>query len=740
MSRPAGKPANDPESLYAALRSTERLSRIGFLMTVLMPTWFALVVPLPDGQDGVWWPRLACAATVSLHLYGQHRLILRRTLPARQRMRRRIDIYVLVAVLVTVSPVGEWLAGLWSGLPGPVALGLPLLFTVVVGMSNLRPLMWTQSGGGKALAACLSGLLLFPARILCADGIPALLIAGFRHPDRSLSLAACGIAVIALIMWACRTAAEHDIYGALADAHALRRTPGVIAEAEVRHWVRQRAVGRTGGIDTSLILGLTTVAQSAVMFSDLNGRMPIRVRHPLTLDQSERLLHLARMALDTLDEMRTPDGGGQPSADRDVLFARAMVHQVSATLAQRLHEREDAASHYFAAADHYAEAEMTNSAALCRIWGHVELGAAFFVPADALEGLEAVRDDERLVRIVRRLAGTIAEIMRAVRDHGPDGRVNLRRQAKQVVREDYTGDVRVLCAEAPDGIPQLMTRSTQNVLTESLRMLDEMATHGVILKQGTGEGYGGMARAVRRTDDLLEGAKNSAAAGREEHARYLAVRAQAEALRYGDFMAYTTASDFVMDLELEGQRWSALYQEMTDAAEVAELARQQTLEPQRKSAATFTQQQRYAAIVALLLEGWQDVDWPPPDAEARALEVVERSRSRALLDVLGETLTIPVSGELEPLARRERKALDELRSRRAALVSIGGTAAEDADALAGVRRAEYRLRAVQDEIEATGDAGAEYLQLRRGTPIGFPEIRALLREASGMDQPGASSR
>ncbi|WP_340384253.1 hypothetical protein U5640_40725 [Streptomyces sp. SS7] len=731
MNRSSGSTPQPTDHLLDHVRSRDRLSRYSFWITILAPTWAALFGPLAEGRGEVWWPRLGCAVTVSVELYVQHRLALRRTLPTRLRLRRRADVWLALTVLLVVSPVGGWLIGWWTALPRTAGLVVPLVLSLLGFTAGIRQIAWSQSGGPQALAGCLFTVVSIPAALLCGDGVLALLLVGFRQPDPELILAAWGVALLSLLRLLHRTSADHDVYGVLNDAAMLRKLPRELVEAAVDDWVRRRALRRPDRLDTSLVLALTSTAQSTAAFSDLKGRTPVPFMPTPTSAQAEMLLGVARSAIDTIAVLAGRDEGRRGPQDKDVLFARGMIQQVHATLAQREQRREEAAAGLSAAGAHYAEAGMPNLAALTRLLANGELCTAFFAPEDALRDLRAVADDESLVGIVRRTAWACAEAMRRVRD--PDARpcADPHGGPREVSPAQAARDIAVLHAELPPGIPQLMAMSMRNVLTETLRMAEEMAAHGKVLAKGKGHGFDGLIGAMHEPESLLESAERCVRAGREDQARYLAARAKVVALRYGEFGKYTSACNFLMDLGTRRRQWRAVHHELAQAVEMAELARQQLLAPQRKSEATYAQQLWYGAMVMLLLEGTDGRDWPPPEARARAWELVERSRARALLDVLGETLTIPVDGALEPLVERERAALSRVRALRTQLVSIGGTAVEDADVMARVRGAERELREVQSRIEASGDAGTAYLRLRRGTPIGFAEVRQLLREESG---------
>jgi hypothetical protein len=419
MNRPSGSTPQQTDQLLRSLRTRERWSRSGFWVTISAPTLTALFVPLTEGRGDVWWPRLGCAVTVSVYLYALYRLSLRRTLPTRLQQRRAIDFRITMRVLLVVSPVGGWLVGWWTALPHTAGLVVPLVLALLCLGINFRGVVWSQSGGSKALTTCLFAVVGLPASLLCGDGLLAMLLVGFRQPDPELVLAAWGVALISLLRLLYSTYAEHDFVGVVGDAGRLEELPEDLAEALVADWVRRRALRRSDRTDTSLILALANSANTTIAVGDLRGGSPLPFTHTPTVAQAEMVLRVAGSALDTLDELRRRDERRQAFHDKDVLFARGMVQEVRAGLARRLHRREESALDHFAASARYEEAGMPNMAALIRMWANTELCAAFSAPEDALQALRAIADDEGLLATIRRTAWLTAEIMYRLRDLVP---------------------------------------------------------------------------------------------------------------------------------------------------------------------------------------------------------------------------------------------------------------------------------------------------------------------------------
>ncbi|MEV0225421.1 CHAT domain-containing protein [Streptomyces sp. NPDC050704] len=116
--------------------------------------------------------------------------------------------------------------------------------------------------------------------------------------------------------------------------------------------------------------------------------------------------------------------------------------------------------------------------------------------------------------------------------------------------------------------------------------------------------------------------------------------------------------------------------------------------------------------------------WPERPAPA-AFDLAERSRSRLLIEQLGDTTVLRADAVPAELVSRERDQLARVRHRRAAM----GTPGEQIQALAAFRAARDRLAQTWQEMAATGASGAEYAQLRRGDPLSFAEVEPLLGQA-----------
>ena len=99
--------------------------------------------------------------------------------------------------------------------------------------------------------------------------------------------------------------------------------------------------------------------------------------------------------------------------------------------------------------------------------------------------------------------------------------------------------------------------------------------------------------------------------------------------------------------------------------------------------------------------------------------MAERGRSRVLVEALGSDTLLPVPAGGAAAAERERSAL----------IVLGRAAThqdEDAPALHEVRAAQSALTEAWRQLSELGDAGREYVQIRRADTVSFEQVRALL--------------
>jgi hypothetical protein len=174
------------------------------------------------------------------------------------------------------------------------------------------------------------------------------------------------------------------------------------------------------------------------------------------------------------------------------------------------------------------------------------------------------------------------------------------------------------------------------------------------------------------------------------------------------------------------------HRSLMEALDLRELLRDQVLDTRLRMTAGGSAEGLYAAIVRLLIGGdtasgsadssaGDSGEWPPRRT-ATAFELVERGRSRSMLELLGQNLPAPAGPEHAELVRAEEAAMRGLADCQAAIAA----GAPGEEAIVRLRAARGELREVLDRLAAVDGRGAEYAQLRRGDPRSYDEIRRML--------------
>ncbi|WP_405983254.1 hypothetical protein [Streptomyces sp. NBC_00158] len=709
----------------------EVFSRISFWSTILAPFWIALVVPGPDGTRGSFWAvRLACAAVVSFHFHARHRALLKLTLPSRLKARSRLGWVFLGMTAIAVTPVGEWIAGLWLALPTAAAVLVPVVGAVFThGFAGVRSFLLTQSGAAGRWLTCLVLLVVAPLGILVTDGLFALLLAGFVRPDDRLIVAALCTAAAALLAWSFEHRRTDDLVARISDAVIVARLPGPEAVATVRAWLDDQVLRRAGKPDFGLVFCLGSVAGGSFAFATDDGDFGVPFARKVPPAEADRTVLLVETVLAMVDDLAAQEEYAHLSRDRTLQFCRASYHRIDAMRAGRLNRPEDAAACQFAAARAFAAAGMPEHAALFEIYANGVSLLAYGRSEQAVGNLRAIAREDH-TGLLRRLALALADAGRLVRTGEPEPALREEVARRQQTSAEVRADIGVITAELPSGLYRFSAPVTANSLPQLVRQAEEVVVTGTVATQGKGLGFEGMVKAAQNAQNMLDGARKAKEAGRARDAWRMAAVARLEAARSSDTDTVSRASLLLAELAVAEERWSEAHRHLSVIVEAGDRDRRQSLSPDRGSDRRNLSQAGVTLMVMLLLGGTAGPDWPPPDAAALALAHMERSRSRTLLDALGETVPVPAPAGLEDLAAEEGRALAEFRKHRAGLAVLGGSAVADISAVVAARRAENRLLRVRQQIRDSGPAGAGYLDLKRGTPLGFAAIRELLRESA----------
>ncbi|MCK9893600.1 hypothetical protein MXD60_03180 [Frankia sp. AgB32] len=694
---------------------------------------FALFARRPDGVGDIFWEaRIACAALISLRLYGQYRAVLKYTLPTRRRIRDRIELRYLVTLLVAlVGPVSGWISSLWLALPTTGTILVPVVGTLFMHFFvGRRSVLLAESGAAGRWSGCLLTVLMAPFGLLAADGVLAFLVAGVAQPSSELMVAAFCTSFGALLGWAYEDRHEDGVFARLSDATTVGKLPRKDAVAALSFWLEDQVVLRAGRPDFALVYCLVAVGGMPFMFATDKGDFRVPLVRKMPLEEGERYLHLAETMLAMIDHLAAQEENfAYLSNERTLQFCRASFNLTSGIRAERLNRPEDAASAYRAASQAFTSAGMPEHAALAAIYVGSALLRGYDAPERAIESLQAIAHESH-TGLMLRFALASADVGRLLRAGEPDPDLRQEVAHRQAAYPDVEDDIRTITAELPPGLYRFGGVVLAKALPQTVRQLEEVIVTGHTTTPGRGPGFNGLVKVARAHYATLERAQKAYDDRRPQEAGRLAVTALREAAESSDSQVLLSASFLLALLAVQDGRWTEAHDSLAMIIDFGELLREQSLNPERGSPREDIVQQAVTLLVLLLLGSGAGPDWPPPDAVPRALSYIERSRSRTLLSMLGETVRVPAPEGLDALAADEQRALVELRECRRHLVALDGTAVAALPAVTAARRAENRLRAIEQQIRETGPAGAEYLDVRRGTPIAFTEIQDLLRESA----------
>jgi hypothetical protein len=170
---------------------------------------------------------------------------------------------------------------------------------------------------------------------------------------------------------------------------------------------------------------------------------------------------------------------------------------------------------------------------------------------------------------------------------------------------------------------------------------------------------------------------------------------------------------------------ASAYRSLREALELHEVLRTQVLDSPMRMQAGGAIEGLFLSIIRLLV----DTAAPPSHTEhwpaeprSAAFELVERSRSRSLLELLGTAVAPPAGSAPADLLQREEEARRAVAESQAEVQQRGASEL----LLLRLRATLHTLETVQNELAETTGPGEEYVGLRRGDPMAFDEVRRLL--------------
>ncbi|MFI6535922.1 hypothetical protein ACIBHY_25970 [Nonomuraea sp. NPDC050547] len=698
-----------------------RSSRGFYLYATLLPL-ATTVVALIFGRLGPLNLTLAAALCVTANYALQYRAYTVLT-EAMRGLRLQSELSFTGLQVLGGLFLGSLVGKLWDALPALhgnelwIALAVALLqqFTGPIYRLRLRPLVWLLSSPYRVLFD--KGVLLFYAALITSS--PGLLwlalwLALFDLPS------SLGMAIQSRYPgWEARA---NDAHQYLVSDTGTRRS--LFEEPWLRDFVLDRPDRPDLGFIHTLANEATrSVQQSRAMTLDLSGLSAF------TTTSGLRSLTWVDAALALLDRAESAIPG-TPEARRRFRLARAhCAYARSLVYFTTGHRDEFRASFTEACAIWRQEGHQDLVAAECALVYLSSSGEKLFLlltPADGLALLGPLLDDPALSPDARRRTLLAASL--AHQELG-DPEQAARLKAEGFAQRPRRGDGRRLLRRyRAAGLPR-----RRSAIATADRLLAVATGPFAEITQFAPAG----SPAIALDSWPPSQARDRAALGlrmwdlgRRDQAHALLMEV-AGSLRAGDQLV--TAFYVLLELgraQLDSAP-SRAYRTLDQAAEVYETLRSRILDDEVRLSTGAPIERLTLLTLDLLLNapGGDGESWPPAP-RAAAFALVERARSRGLLELLGTT--VPPGGTAPPdLLAAEAEARRTVAGRRAALAAADTPAGSEI-ALRGLREALSELSAAQDRIAAVDLAGEEYVSLSRGAPLTFAEVKALLRpEESG---------
>ncbi|MEV4223825.1 CHAT domain-containing protein [Nonomuraea sp. NPDC049725] len=610
----------------------------------------------------------------------------------------------LMAYLVA-GPFGDWLASAWP------RDGSPLWTMAVVGVYLLdsrahRPIRTSVPAINAAYA-----VVMFPVGLLALTlsdrGLTLLLIGTLVHPHPGIVMAGLTLSMIyvfraGLVMW--------RLPNPRVTIAQLRRSPELQRLKLWGSWLHtwESGLPQRRGMDLIRWLGIVPLQMSQGV--PVHRRGAVHQQPGLSDQHMLPLFDLVEEGLELAGRVAER----QPDTVQDVIFEAiraergwaTLMHSQTLLALRRIEEAEILGAQ---AVELFDRTERRSAAALARVAHGLTL-AELGRDGDALRLLRGVAEDTAIDPGVRELAARRGVPL------APPG-------ADQASWLELAGSVQSPAAfkallsedEEPRGerYPPLTRHAILAVGRRILKRLRRSAADKTALYPTPFTAH----------LELLAGAREDASDGRTRRARRELRRALAWAKANGQRLAAAETGIELARLDRMVDPGNA-YRLLSEARATLEELRADYLEPDARITQGRLLAEACAMTVDLLTAG---VPGParlwPSDPAAAALEVSELGRARVLLELLGDGVLSRASGHW---AAAERRAIE---AEAAARTKVSGTdGAARAAAIGAWRTALRELNEVWAGMERQSAAPelAEYAALRRGTPAGTSEIRALL--------------
>ncbi|MGW5638220.1 CHAT domain-containing protein [Streptomyces sp. NPDC003832] len=660
----------------------------GVLLAALLGGWFAILV-------------VAAFTTVTS---GDAPL-------ARQALSIGAVIELALMWYLVAGPFGNWLASVWprdGSLLWMAALGSVYFLDSRVHM----PLRTSVPAINAVYAA-----VMYPVGLLTATlsdrGLTLLLIGTLAHPHPAIVMAGLTLSMISvfgagLVMW--------RLPNPKVTIAQLRRSPELQRLRLWGSWLHSWEGGlpQRRGMDLIRWLGIVPLQMSQGL--PVHRRGAVHQQPGLSDQHMLPLFDLLEEGLELAGRV----AARQPNSDQDMIFEviraergwAALMHSQTLLALRRLEEAEILGARAVQLLD---RTERRSAAALARV-AHGMALAELGMNGHALQLLRGVADDPEIDPGVRELAAH-----RGAPLAPPGAEQNSWRELARSVQSSDAFEALLSEDEQPrsERYP-LVTRYA--ILSIGRRIL-------LRLRQQPSDGAALYPTPFTAHLELLARAREDASDGRTIRARRELRRTLSWAKANRQRLAAAETSIEIARLDRIVDPGSA-YRLLSEARVTLEELRADYLEPD----ARITQGRLLAEACGLTVDlltagGLGQTDPWPEDPAAAALEASELGRARVLLELLGDGVLSRASGHW---AAAEHHAIEAEAAAHAAVSGTDGAAR--AAAIGKWRIAVRKLNEVWASMErqSTLPDLAEYAALRRGTPAGANEIRALLTGSAAL--------
>ena len=695
---------------------TDRAMQYGALAAGAVPAVAAVAVviwgPSVVGDLPLLVGGLLITGQCWLWHYGERRL----TRPYRKGARFSQILFILGAIGLAATPLGELVVHVWRAVDAPVVAGIAV---ALAGLASAALLTWLlrrsvtgRRGSGCTMLAAGNLITLFISR-----GLFVFSVAGLFHPEPALLWAALGLVSLEAVrsVW--------DIWFTgwtnqrRADISRLVGYNDQLVDEILNDWAYDALLAHPARPDLSMVdllseEGLRAAHGSAAPLQGLFDSTP-GAAEPLTGQHALRWIEIAERAIQLAESEVLPRIPEQhrPRLTKHLASVRIQCALIKGSVYQYLNWPEEAVRAWHEAVQGSEELGWRQMAAFSAATEAIGWSARLARPDEALAALAPYLEQDLAPPVRRHVLMHTGFVTASV---DPDRAKVLLDEAQQIRWRPR--DLQPLLRESGDSGASLRVFIVRRRLANVLRSMEDMtlALWPVPEHVPANRRLPAFPRELdfpgrRRTISGLNRLNQGDAAA----AIPLLLDGAEQAARDGHLNWVVQAHAGLADAYMEESDPVAAYRHVRLALTAREQVHERVLDSDDRIDVAGRTSDLYTFGVQLLVisagyglsgEGW------PEQPYAEALMLVERARSRVFLQLLGEALPEPADSSDEELFAAERAAYNAYRN-----------ASPDK-----VRQARDALEETWVDLAST-DAGTEYAALRRGDPISYPEIQELLR-------------